>query len=67
MRSQKLKRLLYSRADVATILGTSVATVMRLEKMGKLQPIKLTSNRGSTYYDADQVEALADREATDAS
>jgi hypothetical protein len=39
--------------------GISSATAIRLEKIGKLTPIKLFSPTGKTFYAYDQVVALA--------
>jgi hypothetical protein len=50
-------QLLYSRQHTAMLLGgLSVMTVIRLEKAGKLTPIK---PGGHVFYRADEVRALA--------
>ena len=53
------KQLLYSRKSAAEALNTSVDTVKRLERQGRLRPIRLTGPRSSVFFPADQVRALA--------
>jgi hypothetical protein len=52
--------LLYSREHVAKLYGCSVATVIRLEKSGRLDPVKLRGPGSVTHYRASQVRALAE-------
>lgn len=63
-RKQKPKpeRVLFSRSDAAHVLGTSVASVWRLEKEGRLKPIKLDPRRPATktYYKANEVYRIAE-------
>lgn len=59
--SGDLDQLLYSRKDVARLLGgIHVSTVARLEKQGQLHPIRLNrfSPNGQVYFRADEVLAL---------
>ncbi len=55
----KPKKILYSRRQTAEALGCSVDTVERLEKLGRLKPIKLTTKRGAVFYAAHEVKAMA--------
>jgi predicted site-specific integrase-resolvase len=63
MAKTKVKQMLYSRADAAAALGISTATIHRLEKAGKLHPVKLTGPLGATLYRSEEIEALARGEA----
>jgi len=40
-----IRRLTYTRAEVASVLGVSKATVARLERDGRLRSIRLRSGR----------------------
>jgi hypothetical protein len=52
--------LLYTRAQTARLLNVSIATVQRLQKAGRLTPIKLNKQSpGMTHYRSAQVHALA--------
>jgi hypothetical protein len=53
-------QLLFSRAQAAKLLGgLSFATLIRLEKAGRLRPVKLLNNpSGKTFYTARDLEAL---------
>jgi hypothetical protein len=54
------ERLLVNRRDAAAILGTSVATICRLESEGKLQGVRLRrSVTASVYFPIDQIKAVA--------
>jgi len=45
------KRLLYPRLEGCEILGgISVASAQRMERQGKLKPIRLNGKRGAVYY-----------------
>lgn len=60
VRARGKKQLLYSRADTAHVLGTSVATVIRLEEEGVLKVIRLSrSPTAKAYHTADNVERVA--------
>ncbi len=60
-------QLLLSRRQVAGLLSISVASVQRLEKAGRLQPIKLFPGPSAkTFFRRSDVLALADRGAADA-
>lgn len=53
---------LITRRQTAAILSCSVATVVRLEKIGRLTPIRLDpSANGSVRHRLDQVRKLAGR------
>lgn len=53
-------RLLYSREQVAELLGgISTATVRRMERAGRLHPIRLTGrNSGQVFFKSEDVLAL---------
>jgi hypothetical protein len=53
--------LLYDRKRTAELLGgCSQSTLIALEEIGRLDPVKLhTSQNGKVYYRAEQVHALA--------
>jgi len=54
-----IRRLTYTRAEVASVLGVSKATVARLERDGRLRSIRLRSGRASTaLYRVQDVKAL---------
>jgi hypothetical protein len=58
--AQRQPQLLYARSETARLLGTSVATVIRLEKQGLLTPVRLTrAKTGAVHHRAEQVHALA--------
>jgi hypothetical protein len=52
-------RKLLTRKLTALVLSTSVSTVSRLEKAGRLRAIKLNAENGPTFYAAAEVDALA--------
>jgi hypothetical protein len=60
-RREPSERLLYDRIETAELLGgISFATLYRLERAGKLRPVKLTDGPNSTiFYSAADVRALA--------
>ena len=59
-------QLLYTRRQVAALIGSSVATVKRLEDSARLMPIKLTDdNGGMTYYRRAEVLKLAQADAAE--
>jgi DNA-binding transcriptional MerR regulator len=60
MTSEIKSRLLYTRRQVAELLGgCDVSTVRRLEKQGRLKAVRLTkSATGMVYFRADDVIAL---------
>lgn len=54
------ERLMVNRRDAAFMLGTSVATICRLESEGKLQGRRLRrSVTASVYFPIEQVKAVA--------
>jgi hypothetical protein len=56
----KVKPLLYTRKETAALLNCSEATLLRLEKLGRLTPHKLNpSPLGKTFYSSVQIHALA--------
>jgi hypothetical protein len=61
------ERLLFSREQVAALLGgISTATVRRMEREGRLRPIRLTGrSTGQVFYSATSVLHLV-QEAGDA-
>ena len=54
--------LLYTREQVATLLGgISTATIRRMERAGRLRPIRLTGrNTGQVFFKASDVHALVE-------
>jgi hypothetical protein len=53
-------RLLVPRAEAASMLSTSVATIIRLENDGILEAVKLSRGQNSrTYYRLSDVQRLA--------
>jgi hypothetical protein len=53
-------RLLYSRQEVAALLGVSTRTVCRLQADGLLRPVKLRPTpQAKTLYSAEDVHKLA--------
>jgi hypothetical protein len=55
-------KLLHARREAAHMLGgVSVATLIRLEKSGRLHPVKLDASKrtGQTYYARAELEKLA--------
>jgi hypothetical protein len=63
--SPNKERLLYSREQVAELLGgISTATVRRLEREGRLRPIRLTGrNSGQVFFKATDVRTLIEEVA----
>jgi hypothetical protein len=61
-KSKPTQRLLYSREQVAEMLGgCSVSTIIRLEKKGKIKAVTLTGRDGSPkYFRHDDVMTLLD-------
>ena len=53
----KAPRKLYRRATAAAALDTSISMLKRMERAGKLTPIKIGSR--DVFYAAHQVDALA--------
>jgi predicted site-specific integrase-resolvase len=53
----KPKKKLLKRRSAAAILDTSVSTLKRFEREGRLKPIRL--GKRHVCYDAKQVEAIA--------
>ena len=63
---QEERQLLYTRAQVAALLGCSTATVIRLQHEGRLHGIRLSLRpTGQVYFKKDHVLALV-AEARDA-
>ena len=57
----KPRQLLFSRVQVAEILGVSVATVQRIERLGKLTRIRLTDKPTSqVFFRREEVMALVE-------
>jgi len=55
------EQILFTRAQVARLIGASVATVVRLERDGRLKPVRLTSrSTGQVYFRRADVLALAE-------
>jgi hypothetical protein len=54
------RRLLIPRKRAARLISRSVDTCKRLERDGRLTPIRLTGPQGGVMYRLDEVEALAD-------
>ncbi|MFZ1885542.1 MAG: hypothetical protein WAU53_18580 [Rhodoplanes sp.] len=61
MRRRPIARRLYRRATAAAVLDTSINMMKRLEKEGKLTPVRLGSR--DVFYLVDQVAALAEDDA----
>lgn len=58
--SLKIKPRLYTRDAARVVLGGySYSTIVRLEKSGKLTPIKLGGPKSRTHYAVAEVHALA--------
>jgi hypothetical protein len=48
-----MERLLVTRQDAARLLSCSTSTLWRMEREGRLTPIKLsTSQNGQTFYNS---------------
>jgi hypothetical protein len=61
------EQILYTRAQAARLLGSSVATVIRLQRAGRLTPIKLTKKAASqVYFRREEILGLVDGAANDA-
>ena len=55
-----VEQLLYSRRHSAHVLGgISIATVIRLENKGLLDKVRLAGGNGEVFHKAEQVQALA--------
>jgi hypothetical protein len=50
--------MLVDRRQTSQLINTSIATVIRLEKAGRLLAIKLGGTRSKTHYRIGQVEGL---------
>lgn len=61
----KPKRRLYKRRTAAEVLDTSVTKLKALEREGRLTPIRLGDHGRDVHYTVEQVEALADGDATE--
>jgi predicted site-specific integrase-resolvase len=58
---------LVERSEACRLLSISVATALRLERVGRLKPIKLfPSPNGRTFYSYDHLRALAAGEQAEA-
>jgi hypothetical protein len=58
--------LLVERSEACRLLSISVATALRLEKVGRLKPVKLfPSPNGRTFYSYELLRALANGERAD--
>jgi hypothetical protein len=49
--------MLYPRREAARLLGSSITMLKRLERTGRLHPVRLGSK--NVFYRADEIEALA--------
>ncbi|MGH6865632.1 MAG: helix-turn-helix transcriptional regulator [Methyloceanibacter sp.] len=54
------KQLLISRKTAAEMLDTSVDTIKRLERQGRLHPVRLTGPRSSIFFRAEEVHSLTE-------
>ncbi|MGA8155953.1 MAG: hypothetical protein WB822_07015 [Rhodoplanes sp.] len=61
MRRRPIARRLYRRATATAVLDTSINMMKRLEKEGKLTPVRLGSR--DVFHLVDQVAALAEDDA----
>lgn len=57
------RQILFSRRSAAELLNTSIDTIKRLEKLGRLTPVRLTGAKSSVFLRADELFALAQGEA----
>ncbi len=56
--SPHIDPLIYPRSIAAQLLSVSIATLLRMEKAGRLTPLKLASPTGQTFYRASEIKAL---------
>ena len=54
-----VRRLLLKRARAAETLDVSISKLKRLERTGKLRPIRVGGGR-DVHYDSSEIEALAE-------
>jgi hypothetical protein len=67
MNSHHLVPILCTRAEAAHLLACSVATVIRLQRVGRLCGLRLTESRtGQIYFRREDVLALVKLEVTNA-
>ena len=60
------RQLLFTRKSAAALLDTSVDTIKRLERAGRLTRVRLTGPRSEIYFRAAELYALAQEEMVDA-
>jgi hypothetical protein len=66
MNTQYESPILCTRAEAARVLACSVATIIRLQREGRLCGLRLTNRRtGQVYFHRQEILALAGLEATD--
>jgi predicted site-specific integrase-resolvase len=57
---------LYTRRQAANLLGSvDVSTIRRLERSGKLKPIRLTRPRGQVFFSIENLKALVEAASND--
>jgi hypothetical protein len=67
MNTQPESPILCTRAEAARLLACSVATIIRLQREGRLCGLRLTNRRtGQVYFRRQEILELARLEATDA-
>ena len=67
MNTQHESPILCTRTEAARLLACSVATVIRLQREGRLRGLRLTNRRtGQVYFGREDTLALVKLEATDA-
>jgi Helix-turn-helix domain len=67
MKTQPQVPILCTRAEAAHLLACSVATVIRLQREGRLCGLRLTGSRtGQVYFRREDILALAKREPANA-
>jgi hypothetical protein len=66
MNIQHESAILCTRTEAARLLACSVATIIRLQREGRLSGLRLTNRpTGQVYFHRQQILALARLEATD--
>jgi predicted site-specific integrase-resolvase len=67
MNNQHQAPILCTRAEAARLLGCSVATVVRLQREGRLCGLRLTDRaNGQIYFRREDIVALATQETANA-
>ena len=54
---------LYTRSQAAELFGTSLDTIRRLERSGRLTPVRLTSDQGTVFLRREELLALVNPDA----